>query len=106
MQVREGGDLGYLGVKKACYRLDFVVTFYRKGSGERGCRRGVIFRLGSSLRAGLLVGRGLWVKHVNSRTRKFLICGGELRNCLKNYDVMTDAVCGSVNFRILRALAV
>ena len=39
-------------------------------------------------------------EHVNSRVKKFQIWGGEFRNRLKHYDVMTDIVCGLLNFRI------
>ena len=40
------------------------------------------------------------VEHTNSRVKKFRIFGDEFRNRLKHYNVMTDIVCGLVNFRI------
>lgn len=46
------------------------------------------------------------VEHVNSRVKKFLIWGGEFRNRLRGYDLMTDIVCGLVNFKILGRLSV
>ena len=46
------------------------------------------------------------VEHVNSRVKKFLIWGGEFRNRLKHYDVMTDIVCGLLNFRISGTMVV
>ena len=52
------------------------------------------------------MGSGLWVEHVNSRLKKFLIWGSDFRNRLKHYDVMTDVVCGLINFRISKALVV
>ena len=41
----------------------------------------------------------MW-EHANSRVKKFLVWGGEFRNRLKHYDVMTDIVCGLLNFCI------
>ena len=43
------------------------------------------------------------MEHTISRVKKFRIMGEEFRNRLKRYDVMTDLVCGLVNFRILGA---
>ena len=45
-------------------------------------------------------------EHTNSRVKKFLIWGGEFRNCLRHYDVMTDIVSGIVNFRITGRLTI
>jgi hypothetical protein len=39
-------------------------------------------------------------EHTNSRVKKFRIFGDEFRNRLKCYDLVTDIVCGLVNFRI------
>ena len=46
------------------------------------------------------------VEHTNSRVKKFRIFGDEFRNRLKRYDVMSDIVCGLVNFRIAGTLAI
>ena len=46
------------------------------------------------------------VEHTNSRVKKFHIFGDEFRNRLKRYDIMTDIVCGLVNFRIAGTLAI
>jgi hypothetical protein len=46
------------------------------------------------------------VEHTNSRVKKFRVFGEEFRNRLKNYDLMTNIVCGIVNFRTLRTLVV
>jgi hypothetical protein len=40
------------------------------------------------------------VEHTNSRVKKFHVWADEFRSRLKHYDVMTDIVCGLVNFRI------
>ena len=45
-------------------------------------------------------------EHANSRVKKFQIWGGEFRNRLKHYDVMTDIVCGLLNFRISGTMTV
>lgn len=44
------------------------------------------------------------VEHTNSRVKKFRVFGDEFRNRLKRYDIMTDIVCGLVNFRIVGKL--
>jgi len=46
------------------------------------------------------------VEHMNSRVKKFQIWGGEFRNRLKHYGIMTDIVSGLVNFRIAGTLTV
>ncbi|MCL2643686.1 MAG: transposase family protein, partial [Candidatus Bathyarchaeota archaeon] len=46
------------------------------------------------------------VEHTNSRVKKFRIFGEEFRNRLKNYDPMTEIVCGIVNFRISGSIAI
>jgi uncharacterized protein (DUF2344 family) len=46
------------------------------------------------------------VEHTNSRVKKYHIFGDEFRNRLKRYDIMTDIVCGLVNFRIAGTLAI
>ena len=104
-QVGLRGDLGYQGVKKACPWLDFVVPFKRKGSGRRGVKGA---DLSEEQRAfnGVFNGERVVVEHTNSRLKKFLIWGGEFRNRLRCYDVMTDIVCGLVNFRISKTLVV
>ena len=46
------------------------------------------------------------VEHTNFGVKKFLIWGGEFRNCLKYYDVAAEIVSGIVNFRITGILTV
>lgn len=103
--IRMGGDLGYQGVKKACPWLNFVVPCKRKGSGKRGVK-GCDLSVEQKAFNRVFNGERVVVEHVNSRLKKFLIWGGEFRNRLRHYDVMTDVVCGLVNFRISEALAV
>jgi hypothetical protein len=45
-------------------------------------------------------------EHANSRVKKFQIWGGEFRNRLKHYDVMTEIVCGLLNFHISGTITV
>ena len=100
-----GGDLGYEGVEKSCPWLNFVVPYKRKGSGFRGVK-GKDFSVEQKAFNRVFNGERVVVEHVTCRLKKFLIWGGEFRNRLKHYDVMTDVVCGLVNFRISKALIV
>jgi hypothetical protein len=104
-QIRLGGDLGYQGVRKVCPRLDFVVPYKRKGSGRRGVKGTDLSEEQKSFNR-VFNGERVVVEHTNSRLKKFLIWGGEFRNRLRHYDVMTDIVCGLVNFRISKTLVV
>jgi hypothetical protein len=45
------------------------------------------------------------VEHTISRLKKYRIMSHKFRNRLRNYDVMTDIVCGLVNLRILGVAA-
>ena len=104
-QVGFRGDLGYQGVKKSFPGLDFVVPCKRKGSGRRGVR-GCDLSEGQRAFNRVFNGERVVVEHVNSRLKKFLIWGGEFRCRLRRYDVMTDLVCGLLNFRISKSLVV
>jgi hypothetical protein len=104
-QIRLGGDLGYQGVRKACPWLDFVVPYKRKGSGRRGVRGSDLSEEQKAFNR-VFNGERVVVEHTNSRLKKFLIWGGEFRNRLRHYDVMTDVVCGLVNFKISKSLVV
>ncbi len=46
------------------------------------------------------------VEHTNSRIKKFRIWGDEFRNRLRHYGLLTDIVCGVVNFRISGSLII
>lgn len=106
-KVREKGDLGYLGVKKDFPHLDFEVPFKKKnpGRGKVGVKAP---QLSDEQRAfnKELASERVVVEHTNSRVKKFQIWGGEFRNRLRHYDLMTEVVSGLVNFRIMGTLAV
>lgn len=106
-QVHRKGDLGYKGVNEDFVLLDFVVPFKRKspGRGKRGVKAeplSVEQKAFNKELASLLVVS----EHTNSRVKKFQIWGGEFRNRLRHYDVMSEIVCGIVNFRITGTLII
>jgi hypothetical protein len=106
-KVRQGFDLGYVGIKQDFPGLNCVLPFKKKnpGRGKVGVKAE---ELPEDQRAfnKLLAGERIVVEHTNSRVKKFLIWGGEFRNRLKRYDVMTDIVSGLINFRILGTLII
>jgi hypothetical protein len=106
-KVRLGLDLGYLGIKVDFPKLYCVLPFKRKNPG-RGKRGVVAQELSVEQRASnmALAKERVVVEHTNSRVKKFHIFGDEFRNRLKRYDIMTDIVCGLVNFRIAGSLVI
>ena len=104
-KIHVEGDLGYEGVKKDFPRLNFVVPFKRKGPGrgKRGVKAKELSPEQKAFNKALAKER-IVVEHTNSRVKKFLIWGGEFRNRLKHYDIMTDVISGLVNFRITGTL--
>jgi len=106
-KVRQGFDLGYVGVKDDFPNLNCVVPFKKKNPG-----RGKVGVRAEELSAGQKAANKtqakerIVVEHTNSRLKKFLIWGGEFRNRAKRYDVMTDVVSGLINFRVLGTLTV
>jgi hypothetical protein len=94
-------DLGYLGVKDDYPKLNCLLPVKRKnpGRGKRGMRGPELSVEQKTFNRALSKERVV-VEHTNSRVKKFRIFGDEFRNRLKRYDVMTDIVCGLVNFRI------
>jgi hypothetical protein len=106
-EVRVGGDLGYEGVRKDYPWLNFVVPFRRKspGRGKRGVKGPELLAEQKDFNKELAKERVV-VEHTNSRVKKFHIWGDEFRNRLKLYELMTDIVCGLVNFRISGTLAI
>ena len=48
----------------------------------------------------LLAKERVVVEHANSQVKRFRIFGDEFRTYLKRYGVITDIMCGLVNFRI------
>ena len=105
--VRLDFDLGYLGIRDDYPNLYCMLPFKRKnpGRGKRGVKAK---ELSVEQRASnkLLSKERVVVEHTNSRVKKFRIFGDMFRNRLKRYDVMSDIVCGLVNFRIAGTLAI
>lgn len=99
--VRLGLDLGYLGIKIDYPKLNCVLPFKKKnpGRGKRGVKAKELSAEQKAFNKQSAKERVV-VEHTNSRVKKFQIWGGEFRNRLKHYDVMTDIVCGLLNFRI------
>jgi DDE superfamily endonuclease/Helix-turn-helix of DDE superfamily endonuclease len=106
-KVRLGLDLGYLGIKVDFPKLYCVLPFKRKnpGRGKRGVKAQELSVEQKASNKALAKERVV-VEHTNSRVKKFHIFGDEFRNRLKRYDIMTDIVCGLVNFRIAGSLAI
>jgi len=105
--VEGGGDLGYLGVKKDFPGLNFKVPFKKKnpGRGKRGVKAPELSLEKKAFNKALAKER-IVVEHANSRVKKFLIWGGEFRNRLRYYDVVTEIVSGVLNFRLMGKLTV
>jgi hypothetical protein len=105
--VRLDLDLGYLGIKLDYPDLNCMLPFKKKNPG-RGKRGVVAQELSVEQRASnkLLAKERVVVEHTNSRVKKFHIFGDEFRNRLKRYDIMSDIVCGLVNFRIAGTLVI
>jgi len=100
-------DLGYLGIKADFPKLNCMLPFKRKnpGRGKCGVRAKELSVEQKDFNKAFAKERVV-SEHVNSRVKKFLIWGGEFRNRLKHHDVMTDIVCGLLNFRISGIMAV
>jgi hypothetical protein len=94
-------DLGYLGIKDDYLDLNCMLPIKRKnpGRGKRGVKGPELSLEQKAFNMSLAKERVV-VEHTNSRVKKFRIFGDEFRNRLRCYDVMTDIVCGLVNFRI------
>jgi hypothetical protein len=100
-------DLGYLGIETDYPGLVCVLPFKRKnpGRGKVGVKAEPLTETQKLFNKALASARVV-VEHTNSRVKKFRMFGEEFRNRLKHYDVMTDIVCGIVNFRISGSLTV
>jgi len=99
--IRMSLDLGYLGIKVDYPKLNCVLPFKKKnpGRGKRGVKAQELSAEQKAFNKQLAKERVV-SEHTNSRVKKFQIWGGEFRNRLKHYDIMTDVVCGLLNFRI------
>jgi len=106
-EVTSKFDLGYVGILKDYPKLKAVLAFKRKnpGRGKVGIKAEC---LSDEQKAFNRVFASVRVvsEHSNSRVKKFQIWGSEFRNRLKHYDVMSEVVCGFVNFRILGKLTI
>ena len=100
-------DLGYKGIKKDYPRLNCEVPFKRQspGRGKRGVKAQELTAEQKAFNLRLSRDR-IVVEHTFSRLKKFHIWADEFRNRLKHYDVMTDVVCGLLNFRIMGTIIV
>jgi hypothetical protein len=106
-RVRQGFDLGYVGIKQDFSSLNCVLPFKRKnlGRGKWGVKAQMLPEDQKALNKAFAK-EWIVVEHMNSWVKKFLIWGGEFRNRVKRYDVMTDIVGGLINFRILGTLII
>jgi hypothetical protein len=100
-------DLGYKGVKNDFPDFNCQVPFKRRspGRGKRGVKAQQLTPDEKAFNKALSRDR-IVVEHDFSRLKKFHIWADEFRNRLKRYDVMTDIVCGLVNFRISGTLVI
>jgi hypothetical protein len=100
-------DLGYLGIRDDFPNLYCMLPFKRKnpGRGKRGVKAKEL-SVEQKVFNNAFAKERVVVEHTNSRVKKFHIFGDEFRNRLKRYDVMSDIVCGLVNFRIAGTLVI
>jgi hypothetical protein len=105
--IRMHLDLGYLGITTDYPNLNCVLPFKRKnpGRGKRGVKAQELSPEQKAFNKQLAKERVV-SEHTNSRVKKFRIFGDEFRNRLKHYNIMTDVVCGLVNFRIAGTLII
>jgi hypothetical protein len=100
-------DLGYVGILRDYPKLKAVLPFKRKslGRGKVGSKAEAL-SMEQKVFNRVFVSERVVSEHSNSWVKKIQIWGGEFRNRLKCYDVMTEIVCGFVNFRILGKLTI
>jgi hypothetical protein len=99
--VRLGLDLGYLGIKADYPHLTCVLPIKKKnpGRGKIGVKAEGLSEEQKAFNRTLAKERVV-SEHTNSRLKKFRVFGDEFRSRLKRYDLVSDIVCGLVNFRI------
>ena len=100
-------DLGYKGIKKDYPSFNCAVPFKRQspGRGKRGVKAQALTFEQKAFNSNLSRDR-IVVEHIFSRLKKYHIWADEFRNRLKHYDMMTDNVCGLLNFRIMGTIIV
>lgn len=93
--------MGYVGVKDDYPKLNCALPFKKKNPGRGKVGVGAQ-ELSVEQKAfnKVLASERVVVEHTNSRVKKFRIFGDEFRSRLRRYDLVTDIVCGLVNFRI------
>jgi len=106
-KVQVGLDLGYVGIKDDYPNLNCVLPIKRKnsGRGKVGVKAQALSGEQKAFNKALASERVV-SEHTNSRLKKFRIFGDEFRSRLKRYDLVTDIVCGLVNFRIAGKLII
>jgi len=85
-------DLGYLGVEKNFPKQISVLPYKRKEGKELTISQKEWNKLQSKIR--------IKVEHAISKIKKFRISSDTFRNRLYRYDMISDIVCGIVNFKI------
>ncbi len=85
-------DLGYLGVEKDFPDQISVLLYKRKKGKKLTISQKEWNKLQSKIR--------IKVEHAISKIKKFKINSDTFRNRLCRYDVISDIVCGIVNFKI------
>jgi hypothetical protein len=85
-------DLGYLGVEKDFPDQTSVLPYKRKKGKELSISQKEWNKLQSKIR--------IKVEHAISKIKKFRISSDTFRNRLWRYDMISDIVCGIVNFKI------
>lgn len=105
--VQVGLDLGYVGIKDDYPKLNCVLPIKKKnpGRGKIGVKAQGLSEEQKAFNKALASERVV-VEHTNSRIKKFRIFGDEFRSRLRRYDLVTDIVCGLVNFRMAAKLAI
>ncbi len=85
-------DLGYLGVEKDFPDQTSILPYKKKKGKELTISQKEWNKLQSKIR--------IKVEHVISKIKKFRISSDTFRNRLCRYDMISDIVCGIINFKI------
>jgi len=100
-------DLGYFGIKADYPNLNCALPFKKKnpGRGKVGVGAQELSEEQKAFNKALASERVV-SEHTNYRLKKFRIFGDEFRSRLCRYDLVTNIVCGLVNFRIAGKLTI
>jgi len=91
-QLLQFYDLGYLGIQKDFENQISILPYKKKKGKELSDWQKEWNKSQSAIRIN--------VEHVIAQIKKFRISGDTFRNKLCRYDVISDIVCGIVNFKI------